>query len=195
MKKTTSIALALALLALAAPLTAGELQIELDPELTSISFRLQATLHSVHGSAALIAGSLRLNTESGLMGGEVAIDATTAETGNKKRDKKMHTKVLLTAGHPEIVLRARSLEGELAQQGASDVTLHGEIEILGQSHQIAIPSHLEIDSGHFSATFDFEVPYVEWGLSDPSTFVLRVGKVVEVKVAAEGSVSGSDLSQ
>jgi len=193
MKRTTSIALAL--LALAAPLTAGELQIELDPELTSISFRLQATLHSVHGSAALAAGSLHLNTESGAMAGAVTIDATTAETGNKKRDKKMHAKVLLTADHPEIVLRARSLEGELAQQGASDVTLHGEIEILGQSHQITIPSHVEIDSGRFSATFEFEVPYVEWDLSDPSTFVLRVGKVVEVKVAAEGSVSGSDPSQ
>ncbi len=143
MKKTAS--LALTLLALAAPLIAGELQIDLDPELTSISFRLQATLHSVHGSAALTAGSLRLNTESGDMTGAVTIDATTAETGNKKRDKKMHGKVLATADHPKIVLRTRRLDGELALQGVSDVTLHGAIEILGQSHEIGVPAHIEID--------------------------------------------------
>ncbi len=190
MKNSTSVLLAL--LALAAPLTAGELQIELDPELTSITFRLQATLHSVHGSAATASGSFRLNTESGVMAGEVTVDAITAETGNKKRDKKMHGKVLRTADHSEIVLRARRLEGELAPQGASDVTLHGEIEILGQSHEIGIPSHIEIDGGHFTASFEFEIPYVDWGLKDPSTFVLRVAKVVEITVSAEGTVVVND---
>jgi polyisoprenoid-binding protein YceI len=190
MKKTTSIALTL--LALALPLAAGELQIELDPEATTISFRLQATMHSVHGSAMLASGSLGLTTESGVMTGAVGIDATTAETGNKKRDKKMHGKVLLTADHPKIVLLTRRLEGELAQPGASDVTLHGEIEILGQSHEIGIPAHIEIDGGRFTATLEFEVPYVDWGLEDPSTFVLRVAKQVQVTVQATGTVVVND---
>ena len=186
MKKTAS--LALTLLALAAPLIAGELQIDLDPEVTSISFRLQATLHSVHGSAALTAGSLRLNTESGDMTGAVMIDATTAETGNKKRDKKMHSKVLATADHPKIVLRTRRLDGELALQGVSDVTLHGAIEILGQSHEIGVPAHIEIAGDHFTASMEFEIPYVGWGLEDPSTFVLRVAKEVQLTVEAAGTV-------
>ena len=186
MKKTAS--LALTLLALAAPLIAGELQIELDPELTSISFRLQATLHSVHGGAALTAGSLRLNTESGDMTGAVTIDATTAKTGNKKRDKKMHGKVLATADHPKIVLRTRRLDGELALQGVSDVTLHGAIEILGQSHEIGVPAHIEIVGDHFTASVEFEIPYVDWGLEDPSTFVLRVAKEVQLTVEAAGTV-------
>ena len=190
MRITTSVALVL--LVLSAPLAASELQFELDPKLTSISFRLQATLHSVHGSAVLAAGSFRLNTASGVMTGAATIDASTAETGNKKRDKKMHGKVLLTADHPEIILRARRLEGKLAQQGASDVTLHGEIEILGQSHEIGIPSHIEIDGGKFTVGLEFEVPYVDWGLEDPSTFVLRVAKVVQISVEAAGTVVVSD---
>ncbi len=186
MIKSTSVALAL--LVLASPLAAGELQIELDSELTSIAFRLQATLHSVHGSAASVSGSLRLDSASGLMAGEVRVDATTAETGNKKRDKKMHAKVLLTADHPRIVLRARRLEGDLAQPGTSDVTLHGEMQILGQSHEFAIPLRIEIDGGRFTAKTEFEVPYVEWGLEDPSTFFLRVAKEVVVIVSAEGTI-------
>jgi hypothetical protein len=174
MKNTTSVALAL--LALAAPLAAGDLQIELDPELTSINLRLQATLHSVRGTAAAASGSMRLETESGIATGEVTIDATTAQTGNKKRDKKMHAKV----------------EGPLAQPGASDVILHGEIEILGLSHEIAIPLHIEIDDGHYTANGEFEIPYVEWGLQDPSTFVLRVAKTVHVTIEAAGTIVRTD---
>lgn len=183
-----TISVALTFLAFAVPLAADELQIELDPERTSISFRLRATLHTVHGSAALADGSLRLDTESGAMTGAVTIDATTAETGNKKRDKKMHGKVLLTAEYPEVVLQGRRLEGELAPQGVSDVTMHGEIEILGQSHEIGIQTHIEIDGENFVTNFEFVVPYVDWGLKDPSTFLLRVAKVVEVTVTARGTV-------
>jgi polyisoprenoid-binding protein YceI len=141
----------------------------------------------------LAAGSLLLNTENGAMTGAVTIDATTAETGNRKRDKKMHAKVLLTADHPEIVLRTVRLEGELAPLGTSDVTLHGEMEILGQAHPMAFPSHIEIAGERFTASFEFEVPYVEWGLEDPSTFVLRVAKEVRVTVEAAGTVVVNDL--
>jgi polyisoprenoid-binding protein YceI len=135
---------------------------------------------------------MRLETESGIATGEVTIDATTAQTGNKKRDKKMHAKVLRTADHPRIVLRPRRLEGPLAQPGASDVILHGEIEILGLSHEIAIPLHIEIDDGHYTANGEFEIPYVEWGLEDPSTFVLRVAKTVHVTIEAAGTIVRTD---
>jgi polyisoprenoid-binding protein YceI len=189
---TKPTSLVLALVVLASPSAAAELQIELDPDLSSISFRLQATLHSVHGSAATASGSLRLDTESGIMAGEVTVDGASAETGNKKRDKKMHAKVLRTADHPWIVLRARRLEGELARHGTSDVTLHGEMEILDQSHEIAVPLRIQIDGGRFTAAAEFEVPYVEWGLQDPSTFVLRVAKVVQVTVDAAGEIVVND---
>jgi polyisoprenoid-binding protein YceI len=185
---------ALVLVAFVESAAATELQIELDPELTSVSFRLQATLHSVHGEAVLSTGSLRLDSESGIMTGAVSIDATSAETGNKKRDRKMHEKVLLTARHPEIVLQARRLKGEFAQQGTSDVILHGTIQILGRPHEVSIPMHIEIDGGRFTASFDFDIPYVEWGLEDPSTFVLRVAKTVQIRIAARGSIGVPGIS-
>jgi hypothetical protein len=86
------------------------------------------------------------------------------------------------------VFRIRRLEGHLALEGASEVTLHGEIMILGQAHEMAIPLQVEIDGGEFAVTAEFEIPYVEWGLKDPSTFILRVAKEVQVEVRAEGTV-------
>jgi polyisoprenoid-binding protein YceI len=186
------ISIALAIIALAAPLVASDLQIELEPEQSSVGLRLQATLHSVHGTVGVASGSMRLDTESGIAMGKVTVDATTAQTGNKKRDKKMHAKVLRTAEHPWILLLPRRLEGSLAQPGSSDVVLHGEIEILGRSHEISIPLHIEISDGQFTADGSFDVPYVEWGLEDPSTFVLRVAKVVEITIEAAGAVAATD---
>jgi len=178
---------ALSLILAVTPASAEEWQIEMDPRRTSVSFKLKATMHTVHGTAAASA-SLRLNIKDGVMAGEVAVDATTAETGNTKRDKKMHAKVLRTADNPQIVLRARRLEGDLTLEGMSEVTLHGKIVILGQSHEISIPLRIEIADGRFTASTEFEIPYVEWGLKDPSTFILRVAKEVQVEVTAEGTV-------
>jgi polyisoprenoid-binding protein YceI len=169
---------------------AADMTIELDPQSSSINFVVKATLHSVHGKADAASGSLILDTESGVMSGEVVVDAVSADTGNKKRDKKMHAKVLRSAQHSRIVLRPRRLDGNLATEGASEVTLHGNMVVLGQPHDVHIPLQIEIINGRFTAVAVFDLPYVDWGLEDPSTFVLRVAKVVEVKVAAEGSITG-----
>lgn len=176
------------LLALATVGPAEEMVVEIEPERSSVTFVLQATLHSVHGSAEAISGSLTLDTEIGAMAGEIVVDATSAETGNKKRDKKMHAKVLRSAEHSRIVLRPLRLDGTLATGGPSNVTLLGEMELLGRAHKVHIPLHIEIVDDRFNATAEFELPYVEWGLEDPSSFVLRVGKMVEVTVTARGTI-------
>jgi polyisoprenoid-binding protein YceI len=181
-----------ALLVVASPLAAQDVRVDLNPELTSISFRLQATLHSVHGSAAAVSGWFEINIDSGSAVGHATIDATTAGTGNKKRDKKMHTKVLRTDDYSRIVFRADHFEGDLALSGASDVVLHGKIEILGEPHEIGIPLDIIINDGQFTASGTFEIPYVEWGIKDPSTFILRVAKVVEVNIEAEGTIAVVD---
>jgi len=189
--RTTARIFAIAALGLvlgAASGVAAEWRIEVDPLRTSVSFTLKATMHSVHGTAAATSGGISIDPDTGAATGEIVIDATSAETGNHSRDKKMHRKVLVTIDHPQIVLRIRRLDGHLARQGSSEVTLHGEIEILGQAHAITIPLEVEIVGGDFTAHGQFDIPYVEWGLKDPSTFILRVAKEVQVEVTAEGTV-------
>jgi len=179
---------ALGLVLCAAASSAAEWRIEVDPLRANVSFTLKATMHSVHGTAAATSGGFSVDPDTGAATGEIVIDATSADTGNGSRDKKMHRKVLVTADNPLIVFRIRRLEGHLALEGASEVTLHGEIEILGQPHEIAIPLRVEINGGGFTAHAEFEIPYVEWGLKDPSTFILRVAKEVQVVIEAEGTI-------
>lgn len=171
---------------------AGEWRVELDPESTQISFTLKATMHTVDGTSQLASGVLVIDPETGSVSGEIVVKSASAETGNNGRDKKMHGKVLLSAKHPQIAFRPDHLEGPLSTDSDARVMMTGEFELLGESHRIGIPLDIHVDGSRFEAAADFTVPYVEWGLKDPSTFVLRVAKEVRIRVAAEGTITVAD---
>lgn len=167
------------------PATAAEIRVQLHPESTTIKFTLKATMHTVHGTASLDRADFTIDTTTGAASGEAVVMSGSADTGNKKRDKKMHSKVLVSGEHPLIALHAETFEGTLHSAGRSEITLVGVMELLGEDHPIRIPMTVEIADGKATVDAEFLVPYVEWGLDDPSTFVLRVGKEVSVTIGAE----------
>jgi len=171
---------------------AAEWHVDLDPARTQVTFTLKATLHTVDGSARLASGSLVIDTDTGTVSGEIVIDAASTGTGNSGRDKKMHGKVLQSHEYPRIVLKPQSIEGPITSGQATEVVLTGELFVLDSPHPITIPLALRIEDTRFSAEAEFTVPYVEWGLEDPSTFVLKVAKEVQVRVTTEGTITVDD---
>jgi polyisoprenoid-binding protein YceI len=183
--------LALASAAAAPPVGAEALIFTLDPEDTQVSFTLAATLHTVKGRVSAVQGEIRVDTVSGRAEGEIILDARTAETGNRQRDAKMYRDVLMTEKHPEIVLRPVEIQGKLAKMGPSQVEVLGEILIAGRKHPLRFSARLDRRGTRVEGRASFVVPYVAWGLSDPSTFLLRVAKEVEVTINFVGQVSAS----
>ncbi len=168
---------------------AAERVVVLDPAATTIGFTLGATLHTVHGTVALDRGELRLDPETHALSGEIVMDTISADTGNDSRDKKMHREVLRSGEHPTATLRVDGFEGDLAPSGASRITVRGELVLLGQAHPVAIPADVTLDGDRVKVSGSFEIPYVAWGLEDPSSFILRVDKTVQVEVEAACSVA------
>lgn len=158
----------------------------LDPAASKVSFTLDATGHDVEGTMALQAGRITFDPAIGSASGEIVIDLRSARTGNGSRDKTMHEEVLETATYPTAVFRAETIEGNVAATGASQVTLGGTLSFHGADHKMKLPARVEMRDGRLQADATFPIPYVEWGLEDPSIMVLRVAKVVQVKVAAAG---------
>lgn len=154
----------------------------LDPAASSVGFRLRATAHSVEGSFAVSAGELQLDPGARRLTGRIVVDARSGRTGNERRDRKMHEEVLESGSFPEIVFEPESYTGEWDGTGAGRIQVRGHLSLHGVRHALELPVQLTREGTSLRATASFVVPYVEWGLVDPSVFVLRVAKSVDVTV-------------
>lgn len=153
---------------------------------SSVSFSLDATLHTVHGTFALKKSSVRISPGTNQIDGEIVLDATSAKTGINGRDNKMHKDVLESARYPEITFRPDRIEGTLAMEGASTVQVHGVFTIHGVAHEMTVPTEVQITPQHWQATSHFDVPYVQWGMKNPSNFFLHVKDTVQIEVKLAG---------
>jgi polyisoprenoid-binding protein YceI len=174
-----------------APAQKQPLLLQFDPALTNAEISLSATLHTVHGKFQLKHGEFRFDPASGEISGEMVFDATTGKTGNDRRDNKMHKTVLESEKYPEIVFRPHRVEGQVAASGTSSVRVLGIFSLHGTNHEVTLPVEVRFQSGSWSATSRFPVPYVQWGLKNPSSAFLHVSDSVEVEFHAEGKIASA----
>ena len=179
-------ALALFVLAGLTPSQAQEAVLNFDSSRTTVNFTLGDVLHTVHGNFVLKTGTVHFNPATGAVSGELVIDAASGESGNKSRDGKMHREVLESARFTEVSFRPDRVDGKVERQGTSSAQVHGVFSIHGVDHELTLPAQIELAPDHWSLTTHFSVPYVLWGMKNPSTFVLRVSQTVEIDIRASG---------
>jgi hypothetical protein len=173
------------LIALAAPVFCGSYTLQLTPANTRIEWTLSDVLHAVHGTFELKRGSIKFDPDSGMAGGEVVVDTTSGDSGSGARDKRMHKSVLESAKYADAVFTPDRLEGKLAVPGTSNLKLHGMFRIHGADHEMTMDVQAKVESERMLAEITFDVPYVDWGMKNPSTLLLRCGKKVQVAIHAK----------
>jgi polyisoprenoid-binding protein YceI len=164
---------------------------QLDPGQTSVKFTLADLLHTVHGSFKLKRGVLQFDPGSGKITGEIVVDATSGDSGNGMRDRKMNKEVLESARYSEIAFRPDRIDGSVASQGTSSVTVHGIFDIHGTDREISVPAQVDTSADHWTAIVHFTIPYEKWGMKNPSTLFLKVADSVQIDLTAAGSVTRS----
>jgi polyisoprenoid-binding protein YceI len=172
----------LPLFAALSSLHAGEIALRIDPSQTTVQFKLGAVLHSVRGTFQLKSGNIRFDDGTGAASGEIVIDAASGQSGNADRDRDMHEKVLESGRFPEIAFHPKQVSGKVSDTGSSKIVLIGQISIHGANHDISLPLQVEATGGRYSASGAFTIPYVKWGLKNPSKALLRVSENVEINI-------------
>jgi polyisoprenoid-binding protein YceI len=163
-------------------------QVTLDPAKSQIKWELDGTMHNTRGTFRLKQGGIRLNPRTGAASGEVVADAASGESAESVRDRRMHKEVLESAKYPEIRFVPERVDGKLAPEGASSLRVSGIFEIHGGKHAITVPVEVKINGSQLLGTVRFEIPYVEWGMKNPSTFLLRVDGKVRIELTAAGQI-------
>jgi polyisoprenoid-binding protein YceI len=169
---------------------AEDIVVEFDPARTKVEFTLADVLHTVHGEFKLTKGSLTFDRETGAASGTLVIDATSGNSGNSARDSRMHKNILESQKFPEITFVPQRVKGQFAPHGESRIEVEGTFTIHGVGHPLALATKVNAKDGQVYAVTHFVVPYVEWGMKNPSTFILRVSDKVDIDIHAAGRVVG-----
>lgn len=175
--------------AMAAPAPDKKITLHLDPAKTQVRFTLADVLHTVHGSFAVKSGTIAFDPASGVAEGAVVVELDTGDSGSPTRDRLMKQNILQTAKYPEAIFRPEKVSGAPQPGSEQPITVEGVFSIHGKDHPLQLVMKVSMSApDRVTATTQFAVPYVAWGMKDPSTFVLRVEKQVTVDVTAEGTL-------
>jgi polyisoprenoid-binding protein YceI len=166
----------------------AEIVLSLDPAQSKVHFSVDSTLHAVHGTFAFKSGTIHFDPETGRADGEIVVLATSGDSGNDSRDARMHKEILESGKYPDVTFRPTQIDGKVALAGASEVNLRGVFSIHGVDHDLTALVQTAFTSDHWKGTAKFEVPYVRWGIKDPSNFFLKVKHVVSVELEMSGQV-------
>src|SRR6267154_1954518 len=118
--------------------------------------------------------------------GEIIVDATSGNSGNDSRDKKMHKEVLESARYAEVIFRPDRVEGKITPQGTFAVQVHGLFILHGSEHELTVPVQAEFAGDHWTGRAKFNVPFIDWGLKNPGNFFLKVNHAVEIELELKG---------
>jgi polyisoprenoid-binding protein YceI len=171
-----------------APSSSNEIVLNVDPAQSTVRYTVGSSLHTVHGTFALKRGNLRVDPTTGKAAGEIVVDAVSGESGNNSRDKKMHKEVLESARYTEVIFRPDRVEGTVQPEGTSTAQLHGVCVLHGSDHELTVPVQAELKSDQWKGTAHFSIPYNDWGLKNPSNFLLKVDHAVTIEVQMSGSL-------
>ena len=162
--------------------------LELDPSKTLVEFRLPGSLHTTHGTFKLERGTIIADPATGKAGGSIVVDARSGDTGIGARDNDMRENVLEAQRYPEITFDPQHFTLELRSGGQFQATMQGVLTLHGGRHDVALTAQGQLVGDNLTATAQFSVPYVEWGMKDPSVLFLTVAKQVDIDIATTGHV-------
>jgi polyisoprenoid-binding protein YceI len=186
---------ALVAFAFAPSSNAQEAALRIDPQDVKIEYSLGSTLHTVHGTFALKSSAIQFDPTSGKISGAIVVDATSGQSGNNSRDSRMHREILESAKFPEIVFTPEKFTGALASSGVSKVEVSGRFHLHGKDHDVTLPVEVVAEGQKLQVAIHFVIPYVEWGLKNPSNFFLRASDKVEIDIHATGHIESASAER
>lgn len=161
---------------------------DINPATSRVTFSLGG-FHDVHGIFKVGSGEVTFNRKTGAMTGSIVVEADSGNSGNSARDKKMKHSELHVKKFPSITFSPKQFTGTLKDSGASSVQVHGVFTLIGKPHTIVVPMTVTIDGSQCTAKGSAVIPYVSWGMKDPTMLFMKEAKDVKVNLTFEGKLA------
>ena len=160
-----------------------------NPDASEVRITLKTTHEVVNGTFHIQAGSIVFDPSTPKMSGSVTVVAGSGATGNGSRDKKMKKDILEVEQYATVSFAPKSYTGAIAPSGDSAIQATGTFTLLGTGHEITIPIDVHLQDTTATAKAHFVVPYIQWGLKDPSFLFWKADKDVAIDLSLTGRLS------
>jgi polyisoprenoid-binding protein YceI len=161
----------------------------INSDASEVKITLKTTHEIVNGTFHVKYGSIEFDRSAPKMSGAVVVLAASGKTGNSSRDKKMNKDVLEVEQHATISFEPKTYTGVIAASGDSTIQVTGVFTLLGTPHEITIPVSVHLDGARTTAMAHFMVPYVQWGLKNPSFLFWKADDDVAIDLDLAGAIS------
>lgn len=179
-----------ALAVLLAPVAFAQHQtFAVNPDASEVKITLKTTHEIVNGTFHVQSGLVEFDRSAPGMSGSVVVAAGSGKTGNDSRDKKMNKEILKVNQYATVSFEPKSYSGVIAPAGDSTIQVKGIFTLLGTPHEITVPMQVHLDGASATANAHFVVPYVQWGLKNPSFLIWKADNDVAVDLHLVGMIS------
>ncbi len=180
--------------------TAQKEHLHLDSNATEVHFTLKDTLHTVHGAFHLKSGDVFFDAKTGEAHGLIEVDTASGASGNDTRDGKMKKEYLDVLAFPVASFEPQHVSSFDPAAGWQKLTVNGTMTLHGAAHAFSMEFTISRgenrqgetgrgNEGRITANSHFLIPYVAWGIKDPSIALIRVEKEVQMDITARGTLT------
>ena len=159
------------------------------PDASEVQITLNTTHEVVNGVFHVQSGSIDFDPSASRISGSVVVLAGSGKTGNDSRDKKMYKDILQVDKYTTVSFEPKSYTGALAPSGDSSIQVTGIFTLLGAPHEITIPMAVHLEGASATAKAHFVVPYVQWGLKNPSFLFWKAENEVAIDLSLVGAIA------
>src|ERR1700761_5791950 len=159
------------------------------PDASEVKMTLNTTHEVVHGTFHIQPGSIEFDRSVPKISGSVVVLAGSGKTGNDSRDKKMNKDILKVDQYATVSFAPKSYTGTIAPSGDSTIQVSGVFTLLSNPHDLTIPMQIHMDGSKATVGGQFVVPYVQWGLKNPSFMFWKAENDVAIDLDLVGQVS------
>ena len=160
-----------------------------NPDASEIKMKLNTTHEVVTGIFHVQSGLINFDRTASHISGIVIVAAGSGKTGNDSRDKKMNKDILKVDQFATVSFTPKTYNGMIAASGDSTIQVSGVFTLLGTPHDLTIPMQIHADGMKTTAKAQFVVPYVQWGLKNPSFLIWKAENDVAIDLNLAGQIS------
>jgi len=165
------------------------MHLHLDPATTEVHYTLKDSIHTVHGTFHLKGGEITFDTHSGAAQGVISVETASGASGNDTRDGKMKRDYLETPRFPLATFEPQKVTGFNPAADTQKISVAGSLTLHGGAHPMTLEFEVTHSGMQITAITHFPIPFVAWGIKDPSIPFVKVEKEVAMDINAKGSLT------